>query len=161
MAVEKSDLALPITNWTSEIGNFLQKAYDNLPKSGLFIISGRGKQLDDILSIRERCSLEDLNFLDLECAVLQGIELIFAIRSLTIILDELLSAVDELSCISWQAKNDKEKMLIAFEQATIHQNLNWDNEDEQGLFSFIKALIFVIANALANNQVFLYINYQC
>lgn len=162
IAVEKNNLTLPIKDWMNDkdIGDLLQKAHDNLPESGLFEILGRGHQLYDIFSIRDRCGLKDLNFLNLECATLKGIELISTICSLTIILDELLSAVDELSCISLQEKNDKEKMQIAFEQSAIyHDIIDWDSEGRHGLFLFIKALLLVMSEALASNKVFLYINY--
>ncbi len=82
------------------VGNLLDNAWDHKPESGLFMLSGRGYNLYDICSIRDRCGLKSLNFLNDECATIHGTDLIPAIRSLAIIIiNKLLSAVDELSCM--------------------------------------------------------------
>ena len=158
LAVERQTLTLPIKDWMSEIRDLLQEAYDNRPQSRFCIASGRGSRFYDILSIRDRCNLEGLDFLNSECSTVRGVKLVSAIRSLTIVIDELLNNLD-----NWyytKIKNtSKENLLASFEKATISYDINWKN-GEDAVFSFIKTLITVMSDALTNDKVFLFINYE-
>ena len=92
MAVEKKDISLPIKNWMTDLGGLLQNAHDHQPESGLYMASGRrGIPLYLLTEIRNVCQLPGLDFLDDECTTLQGTELVMAIQSLTVIINELLS----------------------------------------------------------------------
>lgn len=160
MGVERKDITLPIVDWMQgDVGNLLDNACDNKPESGLFMLSGRGHHLYDICIVRDRCGLKSLNFLDDECTTLQGTDLIPAIRSLTIIIDELLSAVDELSCMYIGHINDPKSMQIAFHESIIYHDVNLDDEGKRGLFLLVKSILVVMTDALAKNKLFLYINY--
>ena len=119
---------------------------------------GRGYEFYDILNIRERCNLKDLSFLDSECSTLQGLELAAAIRSSTIAIDELLNNFDNLKSIKIKNKS-KEAILLSFKTAAVNYNIQWNNE-ENDLFSFVKTLVYVMSDALANNNIFLFVNYQ-
>ena len=96
IAVEAKNLVLPIAAWNNEIGDLLQRAYDN-HTSELCMAIGRGYEFYDILNIRDRCNFKDLSFLDSECSTLQGLELTAVIRSLTIAIDELSNKFDNLN----------------------------------------------------------------
>ena len=158
LAVERQKLILPIKEWTNELGDLLQEAHDNRPQSQFCIASwGRGSGFYDILNICDRFHLKGLNFLDTECSTLEGTELVSAIGSLNLIVDELLNNLN-----SWyytKIKNiSKESLLKSFEKATVNYDIDWQN-GEDAVFSLIKTLIFVINDALTNNKVFLFINY--
>ena len=119
VAVEAKTLALPVTAWNDDIGNILQKAFEDLPASELCMAIGRGWQFYDILDTRNRCNLKGLNFLDCECSILQGLELVEAIHSLTIVIDELLNNFEQFNSVSAENKN-KTSMMKAFADATIN-----------------------------------------
>ena len=93
-----------------------------------------------------------------ECSTLEGAELIPAIRSLNLIVDELLNNLN-----SWYYTNtkniSKESLLESFEKATVNYDIDWQ-DGENAVFSLIKTLISVMNDALINNKVLLFINYQ-
>ena len=132
----------------------------------LFGLSGRGgNHFYDILKVVERCNLKPLKFLDIDIikegsgTVLKDIELIFAIHSLTVVIDELLKAIDPLWCLPNGYKNSKDAMEEAFEKSEIYHNLDLDSYDREGLFITLKSLLLVMTDALANNKVFVYIKW--
>ncbi len=75
IAVDRQDIILPINDWTKDVGDLLQQAYDNLPDSGLICMGGRrGIPLHVLIEIRNFCQFRGLSFLDRDCATLQGFE---------------------------------------------------------------------------------------
>ena len=159
LAVERQKLTLPIKEWTSEIGDLLHEAHDNRPQSQFCItLVGKGYGFYDILNICDRCNLKGLDFLDSECSTLEGTELFSAIRSLTVVINELLNNLN-----NWyytNTKNISKKSLVeSFEKASLNYDIDWE-DGEDAVFSFIKTLIAVMNDALTNNKVFLFINYE-
>lgn len=166
MAIEKNKIVLPVKDWIEDLGDFVSDAYENRIESGLICISGRqGRPLYILSEIRDFYQLPGISFLNTECATLHNFELITAIQSLTITIDKLLSG-------DANAKNLVDKYIFGsqkidyiphmekfFAQSTIPttQNLDWEDGDTYVLFCLIKALIFILSDALANNKIFLYI----
>ena len=167
MAVNQNDITLPILDWMNDdIWKLFEDARDNKSQIKLFDLSGRhGCHFYDILNIVERCNLKPLKFLDIDIlreesgTVLKDIELISAIRSLTIVMDELLKAVDPLYCLPNGYKNSKENMQEAFNKSEIYHDVHLDSYDREGLFIILKPLLLVMTDALANNKVFVYIKW--
>ena len=169
MAVERQDITLPILDWMTddnEVWKLFEDARNNKSQIKLFELSGRhGRHFYDILNVVERCDLKSLKFLDIDIireesgTVLKDIELIFAIRSLTVVIDELLKAVDPLWCLPNGYENSKDAMREAFEKSEIYHNVYLNDYDREGLFIILKSLLLVMTNALANNKVFVYIKW--
>lgn len=92
IAVDPEDITLPIVDWMQDdISDLIGNALDNRPESGLFTLTERrGYHLYEILNIKDRYDLDDLDFLEDECVTLQGNEFLPAIRTLTVIIDKLL-----------------------------------------------------------------------
>ena len=129
-------------------------------------MSGRhGCHFYDILNVIERCNLKSLKFLDIDIiedesgTTFYGIELIPVIRSLTIVIDEFVKAVDPLYCLPNGYKNSKENMQEAVENSVIYHDVDLDSYEEEGLFIILKSLLLVMTDALANNKVFVYIKW--
>ena len=100
----------------------------------------------------------DINILkDGTGTTFQGIELIPVIRSITIVIDELLKAVDPLWCLPNGYKNSKENMQEAFNKSGIYHDVDLDSYNREGLFIILKSLLLVMTDALVNNKVFVYI----
>ena len=174
MSVNPTDISLPISDWTKDNDNIwklFENARDRKSSIKLYDLSGRyGYHFYDILKVIERCNLEFLNFLDIDMiedesgTTLQGIKLIPVIRSLTIVIDELLKAIDPLWCLSSEYKNSKENMREAFENSEIYHDVNLDDYSrdsyyQEGLFVILKSLLLVMTDALVNNKVFVYIKW--
>ena len=173
MAVSRKDITLPILDWMNDdnIQKLFEDALDNKSPTKLYDLSGRyGYHFYDILNVIERCNLKSLKFLDLDMikdesgTTFQGVELIPVIRSLTIVIDELLKAVDPLWCLSSGYKNSKDNMREAFENSVIYHDVNLDDYSrdsyyQEGLFVILKSLLLVMTDALVNNKVFVYIKW--
>ena len=171
MAVSRKDITLPILDWMNDdnVQKLFEDAINNKSQIELFDLSGRGgNHFYDILKVIERCNLEYLKFLDIDIledesgTVLKDIELIPVIRSFTIVIDELLKAVDPLWCLSSGYKNSEENMREAFEKSEVCHNVNLDDYNidsyyQEGLFIILKSLLLVMTDALVNNKVFVYI----
>ena len=164
IAVEKQDVVLPIKDWTKDVGDLLQNAHDNLPKSGLICQGGRrGRPLIALIELRDVCKLPGLSFLGNVCATLQELEIVAAIQSLTKIVETLLSdneivkgMITKLFFGSKQA-NYRKRIGESFAESEIYIEYDWESEPEYALFSLIKALLFVMTHALVNNKLFLYV----
>ena len=169
MSVNLTDISLSIVDWTKDDRNvwkLFEDARDRKTKDVLYNISGKcGYHLQDILKVKDRCNLSSLDFLSLDVledergATLKSSELRPAIRSLAIIIDELLSAVDTLDCLYNGSTINKDKMRIAFEKSEVYHDVDLDRYDEEGLFIVLKSLLSVMTDALVNNKVFVYINF--
>ena len=168
MAVSREDITLPILDWINNdnVSKLFEYDINNKSQTKLFDLSGRGgHHFYDILNVIERCNLKSLKFLDLDIledgsgTALKDIELISAIRSLTIVIDELLKAVDPLWCLPNEYKNSKDAMREAFEKSEIYHNLDLDSYEREGLFIILKSLLLVMTDALVNNKVFVYIKW--
>ena len=124
-----------------------------------------GHHFYDIIQVRDRCNLRSLDFLSLDLledekgAILTGVELISTIRSLTIIIDELLSAVVPLSCLYTGRQVDEQKMQQAFDNSKALDDVDLCSYQEEGLFIILKTLLLVMTDALVNNKVFIYIQF--
>lgn len=170
MAVDQKDVTLPISDWMNSENNIWQlfeSARDKKSQNNLFSLTGKhGRHLDDILRVKDRCKLKSLDFLDLDIlesnsgTTLHGIELVSAIRSMTIIIDELLNAVDQLSCLPIGHKSDQDRMQKAFEDSKIYHDVDLDGYYEEGLFILLKSILWVMNDALVNNKVLVYIKYS-
>ncbi|MEM8721352.1 MAG: hypothetical protein AAGE84_18990 [Cyanobacteria bacterium P01_G01_bin.39] len=168
-AVEREIISLPILDWTNKdngIWRLFENARDNKFRGELFELSGRhGRHFHDILTVKDRCKLHSLDFLELDIledergAALQDTELISVVRSLTIIIDELLNAVDPLYCLPTGHIASKDNMYTAWLNSKIDQNVDLDYYEESGLFIILKTLLLVATNALVNNKVFVYIQF--
>lgn len=168
MSVSSTDISLPISDWTKDnhdVWKLFEDARDH-QKNILYDLHGKhGRHFYDILQVKDRCNLKSLDFLSLDiledekATILTGVELIPAIRSLTIIIDELLSAIDPLICLSIGRKIDKQKMQIAFDSSEAYNNVELDSYEEEGLFIILKSLLFVMTDALVNNKVFIYVQF--
>ena len=164
IAVEKQNVVLPVKNWTKDIGNLLQNAHDDLPKSGLICRGGRkGRLLLALIKLRDFCKLPGLSFFGNVCTTLQELEIVTAIQSLTKIVEALLSnneivkgIITELFFGS-QEVNYQKRIGESFVESKIHTQYDWESEPEYALFSLIKALLFVMTDALVNNKLFLYV----
>ncbi len=169
MSVNPTDISLPISDWTKDnydVWKLFEDARDRKSNNVLYDLSGKnGRHFYDIVHVRDRCNLKSLDFLSLDIledekgASLIGIELIPAIRSLTIIIDELLSPIDPLYCLSVGRKIDKQKMQIAFDNSEVYNKVYLDSYEEEGLFIILKSLLSVMTDALVNNKVFVYIQF--
>lgn len=171
MSVNPTDitLAIPISDWTKNNHNvwkLFEEARDRKTKNVLYNLTGKhGLHFYDILRIKDRCHLKSLDFLSLDIlkdekgVILKGIELISAICSLTIIIDELLNTIDTLDCLPTGRKTDKHKMQKAFENSEVHNDVNLNSYEEEGLFIILKSLLSVMTDALVNNKVFVYIKF--
>ena len=169
MSVNPMDITLPILDWTKDnydVWKLFEDARDSKTKNLLYYLSGKhGLHFYDIVHVRDRCNLKSLDFLSLDIledrkgTTLRGIELMPAIRSLTVIADELLSAINTLNCLSIGRDIDKYKMLKAFEKSEVYNDVDLDSYEEEGLFIILKSLLSVMTDALVNNKVFVYIKY--
>lgn len=168
MAVSQNDITLPILDWMNDdnIQKLFENTRDNKSQKKLYDLSGKhGRHFYDILNVVERCNLESLYFLDIDMledesgTTFQGIELIPVIRSLTMVIDELLEAVDSLYCLPNGYKNSKDAMREAFNKSEIYHDVDLDSYDREGLFIILKPLLLVMTDALANNKVFVYIKW--
>lgn len=169
MAVDRENLSLPILDWMNEdngIWQLFENARDHKSQEELYELSGRhGRHFYDILTVKDRCKLHSLNFLELDVvndnqgAVLQNTELIPVVRSLTIIIDELFNAVDPLCCLPTGRIASQNSMCKAWLDSKIEQNVDLDYYEESGLFIILKALLLVVTDALVNNKVFVYIQF--
>ena len=163
IAVE-NEIVLPIRDWTKDVGDLLQDAHDNLPTSGLICQGGReGRPLCALIELRDFCSLPGLSFLGSVCTTLQELEILIAIQSLTKIIEVLLcdrktvkSIITNLFFGSEQT-NYQKRIDESFTESEIYTEYDWESEPEYALFSLIKALLFVMTDALVNNKVFLYV----
>jgi|GEM_PF-3127844 len=165
MAANKTDITLPVLNWLedSDIWKIFEDARNRQSDNILFRLYGKsGRHLNDILQVIARCRLESLNFLGLDLlesdpgTILQGYELVVAIRSLTIVIDELLSTIDPLICVYVGNTVNRESMLKAFDNSQIDRDLDIGSYQEEGLFILLKSLLWVMNDALANNKLFVY-----
>ena len=169
MSVNPTDISLPISDWTKDNDNIwklFEDARDRKSNNILYSLNGKhGHHFYDIVHVRDRCNLKSLDFLSLDIledekgATLIGIELIPAIRSLTIIIDELLNPIDPLCCLSVGREIDKQKMQIAFDNSEAYNDVELDSYREEGLFIILKSLLSVMTDALVNNKVFVYIKW--
>ena len=168
MAISKKVITLPILDWMNDdnVQKLFEDALNNKSQIELFDLSGKyGLHFYDILNIVKRCNLESLYFLDIDIlkdesgTTLQGIELIPVIRSLTMVIDELLVAVDSLYCLSNGSKTNKDNMREAVENSEIYHDVDLNSYEEEGLFIILKSLLLVMTDALANNKVFVYIKW--
>ena len=165
MAVDRTDITLPVTNWldNSNIWKLFEDARDRKSDNILFQLYGKsGRHLNDILQVVARCNLESLNFLGLDLlesdrgTIIEGLELASAIRSLNIVIDELLNAIDPLSCVCIGNRVTKESMLEAFNNSQIDRDLDLGSYEEEGLFILLKSLLWVMNDVLVNNKLFVY-----
>ena len=169
MTVNPTDISLPISDWTKDnydVWKLFEDARDSKTKNLLYDLSGKhGRHFYDIVHVRDRCNLKSLDFMsfsileDEKGATLIGIELIPAIRSITIIIDELFSPIDPLCCLSVGREIDKQKMQIAFDNSEVYDNVDLDSYEEEGLFIILKSLLSVMTDALVDNKVFVYIQF--
>lgn len=164
MTVACQDITLPINDWSKDVGDLFQQAYDSLPDSGLIHTGGRrGIPLYALIEIRNFYKLKGLSFLGQDCTALQGLELVTAIQTLTIIIDKLLSNNETIKSIIadflgiTQEIDYQQRMSESFAESTIGDEYDWESEPEYALFSLIKALIFVMSEALVKNEFFLYL----
>ena len=169
MAVDQKDITLPVSDWLDEnngIWQLFEDARDCKKCNILYDLNGKhGHHFYDIIHVINRCNLKSLNFLSLDIledekgAILTGIELIPIIRSLTIIIDELLSHANPLNCLSVGREIDEQKMQIAFDNSEAYRKVDLDYYEEEGLFIILKSLLSVMTDALVNNKVFVYIQF--
>ncbi|MEM7594256.1 MAG: hypothetical protein AAF383_22550 [Cyanobacteria bacterium P01_A01_bin.83] len=169
MAVDRENIRLPILDWINDnnsIWQLFENARDNKSPEKLFQLTGRhGRHFYDILTVKDRCNLKPLDFLELDIledekgAVLQDIELIPVIRSLTIVIDELFNAIDPLYCLPTERIANKDMMHTAWLDSKIDYDVDLCSYDEAGLFIILKALLLVATDALVNNKVFVYIKF--
>ena len=163
MTVSRQNITLPINDWSKDVGDLFQRAYDSLPDSGLIHTGGRrGKPLYALIEIRNFYKLNGLSFLGQDCTALQGLELVTAIQTLTIIIDKLLSNDETTKNIVvyfgiTQEIDYQQRMSESFAESTIGDDYDWESEPEYALFSLIKALTFVMSEALRKNDFFLYL----
>lgn len=166
MAVEKKEISLPIKDWTIDLKDLLEKAHDNLPESRLICTGGRGgRPLYVLREIKNYYKLPGLSFINKVCTTLQGTELVIAIQSLTIILNKFLCGNEVAKNIVMTYIFGTEEidylpyMKKSFAESEVYQiqDLDWESEGIYVLFCLVKALIFVLSDALANNKIFLYI----
>ena len=166
MAVNKTDITLPVSNWldNSNIWKLFEDARDRQSDNILFQLHGKsGLHLLDILQVVDRCDLNSLKFLNLDLlesdrgTILQGYELVVAIRSLTIIISELLNTFEPLICLYIGSHATQESMTEAFNNSQIFLgDLDLDPYQEEGLFILLKSLLWVMNDALVNNKLFVY-----
>ena len=163
IAVE-NDIVLPIRDWTKDVSDLLQNAYDNLPTSGLICKGGRrGKPLCALIELRDFFRLPGLSFLGSVCTTLQELEIVIAIQSLTKIVEALLSGNEAVKDIitnlffGTEEVNYQKRIDESFTSSKIDTEYDWESEPEYALFSLIKALLLVMTDALVNNKVFLYV----
>ena len=169
MSVNLTDITLPVMDWTKnnhDVWKLFEDIDNPKTKSVLYNITGKhGYHFYDILKVKERYNLKSLDFLSLDIlenkkgAILQGTKLISAIRSLTVIIDELLNTTDILDCLPIGRGTDKDKMQKAFEHSKVCNDVNLDSYEEEGLFIILKSLLLVMTDALVNNKVFVYIQF--
>jgi hypothetical protein len=166
IAVE-NDLVLPIRDWTKDVGDLLQNAHDNLPTSGLICQGGRrGRPVCALIELRNFCRLPGLSFLGSVCTTLQELEIVIAIQSLTKIVEVLLSNNKAVKNIiiklffGSEETNYQKRIAESFTASEIYTEYDWESEPEYALFSLIKALLFVMTDALVNNKVFLYVQLE-
>ena len=169
MSVSSADISLPISDWTKDnhnIWKLFEDARNGKMKNLIYDFYGKhGRHLYDILQVKDQYHLSSLDFMSLDIledeigTALVGIELIRAIRSLTIIIDELLHAVVPLSCLSNERKINELKMQKAFNNSEVYNNVDLDYSEEEGLFIILKSLLSVMTDALTNNKVFIYIQF--
>jgi len=166
MTADRKDITLPIVDWldNSGIWQLFEDSKAGRTQNTLFDISGKyGLHHHDILGVINRRNLNDLDFLDLDIlttdgtgTILQNVELFAPIRSLTIVIEELLSTVDSLYCLPGGEENNRDNMLKAFENSELENDIDLDYYGEEGLFVIIKALLWAMNDALINNKVFIY-----
>ena len=104
-----------------------------------------------------------MSFLGNVCTTLQELEIVTAIQSLTKIVEALLSNNEIVKGIITELFFGSEEVIYqkrigeSFAESEIYTEYDWENEPEYALFSLIKALLFVMTDALMNNKVFLYV----
>ena len=167
IAVEKHDIVLPIKDWTKDVGDLLQNAHDNLPESGLICQGGRrGRPVCALIELRDFFRLPGLSFLGSVCTTLQELEIVTAIRSLTKIVEALLSGNEAVKDIitnlffGTEEVNYQKRISESFTESEIYTEYDWESEPEYALFSLIKALLLVMTDALVNNKIFLYVQLE-